>query len=106
MLILGVLSVWADYIALTPFYILEMILASESHHRKDSVFYYCRNVWATHKTKIWDNVRVVTHTLPQVVEITIAFANKQKKFFKMYLATPHALIPQFNTQSTLYSRNL
>jgi hypothetical protein len=52
----GALSVWTDYIAMTPFYILEMILASESHKNKDSVLYYCKNVWTTHKSKVCENV--------------------------------------------------
>lgn len=52
----GALTVWADYIALTPFYILEMILTCESHNKHDSVLTYCRNLYKNHQSKLWGNI--------------------------------------------------
>lgn len=55
----GALSVWADYISLTFFYVLEMILASKNHQKKDSGLYDYKGLWNTHKVKFWGTIRSI-----------------------------------------------
>jgi hypothetical protein len=43
-LFLGIMSVWVDFIALAPFYILEMIIASEDHRQLKAMFRYLRDM--------------------------------------------------------------
>jgi len=102
----GVLTVWTDYIALTSFYILEMILASESHQKKDSLLYYCRNLWVTHKSKVWNTIGEMTNTLSSQAEIILALVARKKRFFKAYLDPISTPITFFTIRPSLFSRNL
>lgn len=56
---LGVLSVWTDYVAVTPFYILEMVIASESHRLKGSLLYFCKNIRIEQKFPMNFNIRIM-----------------------------------------------
>lgn len=81
----GALSVWADYIALTPFYILEMILATESHRRKDSVLYYLKETWNTNKAAIFQNYQKLGDSSLVLQEIFQVLRVKQKMITKELL---------------------
>jgi hypothetical protein len=102
----GAVSVWADYIALTPFYLLEMVLASDSHQRKDSVLYYCKGWWSTYKFKMWENIREIASTLAQSRVHLLSFVHKQKTSFRWQLAGFPVLTSHMNHRLTLFSRNL
>jgi hypothetical protein len=78
----GALSVWIDYIALTPFYILETIAATESHHRKDSVLYYCKTQWESHKSSIMEPFKRMKHHLQRRMTICRASVQAEAGFGK------------------------
>lgn len=100
----GALSVWVDYIALTPFYILEIILASESHKRKDSVLYHLKEAWNTHKTTIWGNIKKMGNTLPAVIEIIQIITTKKEIIYKAILVP--LLYPSWMESRELWHRDL
>ena len=105
-LLWGTLTVWADYIALTPFYILEMILTCESHNKQDSVLTYCRNLYRTHQVKLWENIGNFTLTfLSYPKNIMKVCKRKKALFIGSFIRTPHPVIA-LNSRSFLYSRKL
>jgi hypothetical protein len=70
------------------------------------VLYYGKTMWASHKSKMWENIRVMTNTLSQTKELLLSLIHKQKSAFRVQLACAPVLNSHMNTQVTLFSRNL
>ncbi|MBM3633315.1 MAG: hypothetical protein FJX03_06405 [Alphaproteobacteria bacterium] len=102
----GALTVWADYIALTPFYILEMILTCESHNKHDSVLNYCRNWYTTHKFKLWENMGNFTLRLLYYPKIMGKFCTQKKALSGDYFNSGGRPVLFMKSRSFLYSRKL
>ena len=102
----GALSVWSDYVALTPFYLLEMLLATESHRRKDSVLYYLIKAWNTNKATLFQKYQKLGDSSSTVIEILQIFQTKQKMILKVLCIPRPSPTPLHLPHSPLYPLNL
>ncbi len=105
-LLWGALAVWSDYSALTSFYLLEMILASESHQKKRSIARYFQDHAIVHKTKVWKILQSMGDTASKRLNIVLACAQKQKIPLIMSPILPFLSTPLLKLRPQLYSRNL
>ncbi|MBX9805533.1 MAG: hypothetical protein K2Y18_07260 [Alphaproteobacteria bacterium] len=105
-LLWGALSVWADYIDMAPFYILEVILASDSRKKQDSVVFHLTAAWHTHKMKIWGYIKGMIDMRLTLVEIEKALRLIQKNTYQEARVPALSYTSILRTRSDLCTRNL
>lgn len=103
----GALSVWADYISFTPFYLLEAIVASNDQHKETSAISYIRKIWDEQRISVFLKYQRLKCSLLLDLERITVFALKEKRILINQILIP--LQPQIlimGSHRALYCQNL